>query len=328
MKCISRNRRNICLVLAALVVLISGCGKTNLVREYPSINVGKELFSNSSNSAAEGVADKLCVVDGNVIPEDIGELQTAAGLFSIDTNEVLYANNVFEKMYPASITKIMTALVFFQHYSGDYSEVLVAGENVNISEAGVQTCGFKAGDRIPIDVALNGLLVYSGNDAAVLIAEYIGGSVDNFCAMMNETAQKLGATGSHFTNPHGLSDEQHYTTAYDIYLIMNEVMKYDKFLELVSHKEYTGTYTKASGDEKQVTWASTNLYYTGDKEIPENINILGSKTGTTSAAGSCLVLLSENSFNKRFISVVLKAENKASLYDEMSRLLTKAAGIQ
>lgn len=275
-----------------------------------------------------GLSDDLCVVNGNVILEDIGELQTAAGLFSIDTKEVVYANNIFEKMYPASITKILTALVFFQHYSGDYSEVLVASENVNLSEPGIQACGFAEGDHIPIDVALNGLLVYSGNDAAILIAEYIAGSVDNFCVMMNETAQKLGATGSHFTNPHGLSDEQHYTTAYDVYLIMNEVMKYDKFRELINQKEYIGSYTKESGNEKKVSWASTNLYFTGDKVIPENITILGGKTGTTSAAGSCLVLLSQNNFNRRFISVVMKADNKASLYEEMSQLLTKASGIQ
>jgi len=298
------------------------------VRKYPSIDVGQKLFSNSVSNQSNGFADEICVVNGNVIPEDIGELQTAAGLFSIDTKEVVYANNIFEKMYPASITKILTALVFFQNYSGDYSEVLVASENVEMNEPGVQACGFAEGDQIPIDVALNGLLVYSGNDAGVLIAEYIAGSVDNFCVMMNETAKRLGATQSHFTNPHGLSDEEHYTTAYDIYLIMNEIMKYDKFVELISHKEYEGEYTKASGSIKKVSWASTNLYFTGDKQIPENINILGGKTGTTSAAGSCLVLLSVNNFNKRFISVVMKAENKASLYDEMSKLLIKASGIQ
>lgn len=328
MKSINRNKRFVCIILCILIFAVSGCGKKSLVLEYPSLKAEENLFSNLSNTKPEGLADDICVTDGNVILEDIGELNTAAGLFSVDTQEVVYANNIFDKMYPASITKVLTALVFFQNYSGDYSEVLVASENVDINESGVQSCGFKQGDKIPLEVALNGLLVYSGNDAAVLIAEYVAGSVDDFCVMMNETAAKLGATGSNFTNPHGLSDSEHYTTVYDIYLIMNEVMKYDKFLELISHTEYTGEYTKASGEAKKVSWASTNLYFTGDKTIPENMTVLGGKTGTTSAAGSCLMLLSKNSYDKRFISIVLKAENKASLYDEMSQLLTKASGIQ
>lgn len=314
--------------MCLIIVSLCGCGKKNLASEYPQIGVNDKLFENSSAGQIKGFADDLCVASGNIIPEGMNELQTSAGLFSLDTKEVIYANNIYEKMYPASITKVLTALVFLQNYKGDYTEVLTAGESVEIRESGIQSCGFKEGDKIPIDVALNGLLVYSGNDAGNLIAEYVAGSVDNFCVMMNETARKLGATGSNFTNPHGLSDENHYTTAYDLYLIINEAMKYDKFAELVSVKEYEGSYTKASGEEKKVTWASTNLYFTGDKEIPENINIIGGKTGTTSAAGSCLILWSENMAKKKFVSIVLKAENKALLYDEMSQLLTKAAVIQ
>lgn len=328
MRCINRNRRILSIILCLLITVLAGCGKESLNYSYPSIGVSKQLFSNSSSGQVSGFADDLCVTLGNVIPEDIGELQTSAGLFSLDTKEVIYANNVFEKMYPASITKILTALVFFQNYTGDYTEVLTASENVNINESGLQLCGFSAGDQIPIEVVLNGLLVYSGNDAAVIVAEYVAGSVENFCNMMNETARKLGATGSNFTNPHGLSDENHYTTAYDLYLIINEAMKYDKFVELISHRNFEGSYTKASGDAKQVKWDSTNLYFTGDKKVPENINIIGGKTGTTNAAGSCLILLLENSANKKFVSIVMKAENKTSLYDEMSQLLTKAAAIQ
>ncbi len=284
----------------------------------------RKIFSTSSNGNIVGFSDNLCVTSGNVIPEGMSELQTASALFSLDDRNVVYANNIYDKMYPASITKILTALVFFQNYSGDYSEILTASASVKIDEPGASLCGFAQGDQIPIDVVLNGLLVYSGNDAANMIAEFIGGSVENFVAMMNDTARKLGATGSNFVNTHGLSDENHFTTAYDLYLIFNEVMKYDKFVELISQKEYNGQYITASGKDKTVKWESTNLYFTGVKNTPENITVVGGKTGTTKAAGSCLILLSENQMGKKYISVVMKAEDKSQLYDEMSQLLVKA----
>lgn len=302
----------------------SGCGKTNLICSYPSVEMDGKIFSTSSNGNITGFSENLCVTSGNVIPEGMSELQTSAALFSVDDRNVVYANNIYDKMFPASITKILTALVFFQNYSGDYSEVLTASPSVKIDESGASLCGFAQGDQIPIDVVLNGLLVYSGNDAANMIAEFIGGSIENFVSMMNDTARKLGATGSNFVNTHGLSDENHFTTAYDLYLIFNEVMKYDKFVELISQKEYNGQYITASGREKTVKWESTNLYFTGDKEIPENITVVGGKTGTTKAAGSCLILLSNNQQGKKFISVVMKAEDKSQLYNEMSQLLVKA----
>lgn len=285
----------------------------------------KKLFSTSINGNVVGFSDNLCVASGDIIPEGTGELQTAAGLFSLDDKNVVYANKIYDRVYPASITKVLTALVFFQNYKGDYSEVITATSAVNIDEPGAQECGFKEGDQIPIDVVLQGLLVYSGNDAANMIAEYIGGSVDNFVAMMNNTAKKLGATGSNFVNTHGLSNDEHYTTAYDLYLIFNEAMKYDKFVELISQKECMGQYTTASGEQEEVSWVSTNLYFTGDKQLPENITLVGGKTGTTKAAGACLITLSQNAQGKKFISVVMKAEDKSALYEEMSQLLSLAS---
>ena len=123
-------------------------------------------------------------------------------------------------MYPASLTKVMTALVALQNASPD--TVLTATDSVKITESGAQLCGLKAGDTMTLDQALHILLMYSANDAAMLIAENIGGSVDHFVEMMNEEAQRLGATNTSFANPHGLSDDNHYTSAYDLYLIFNE----------------------------------------------------------------------------------------------------------
>lgn len=327
MKCTGRKLTIVLFAFFAAVTLsLSGCGKQSLVRQYPLFGT-EDALSTIDALEIKGFTEDLCVTAGDVIPEGMGELQTSAGLFSLDTGETLYANHVFDQMYPASITKVLTALVFFEHYNGDYSEILTASENVKNLEPGSSVCGFAPGDQISLDTVINGMLLNSGNDAAIMIAEYIAGSTDAFCEMMNETARKLGATHSHFVNPHGLSDENHYTTAYDLYLIFQKAMQYDKFVEIINKDKYEGQYKKADGKAKPFSWETTNLYLLGDKETPDNITVIGGKTGTTKAAGYCLILLSKDKENKRYISIVLKANDRTALYQEMSELLKKAGGV-
>ena len=120
-----------------------------------------------------------------------------------------------QTVYPASITKIMTAMLALKYGNMDET-VTITQENVTL-EDGSQVCGFGAGDKVTMGQLVRCLLVYSGNDAASAIAEHIGGTTDNFVDMMNSYAAQLGCTGTHFSNPHGLQDENHYTTPYDIY---------------------------------------------------------------------------------------------------------------
>ena len=199
--------------------------------------------------------------------------------------------------------------------------MLTASANVNITESGAQVVGLKEGDRLTLDQALHALLMYSANDSGVVIAEYVSGSVDEFCALMNREALELGATNTNFVNPHGLSDDSHYTTAYDLYLIFNEAMKYDKFKEIIGMTEYTSTYRDKDGNAKDMSFKNTNLYLTGDKTAPSKVNIIGGKTGTTNMAGSCLLLLTNDQKGNPYISVILKGEDRDSMYSAMSRLL-------
>ena len=111
----------------------------------------------------------------------------------------------------------MTAVVALKY--GNPDDVITATSNVNITESGAVLCGLKEGDRLTLNQALHALLMKSANDAAVAIAEHIGGSVEQFAEMMNEEARAIGATNSHFVNPHGLTADDHYVTAYDMYLI-------------------------------------------------------------------------------------------------------------
>ena len=222
-------------------------------------------------------------------------------------------------MYPASLTKTMTALLALKY--GHLEDTITASANVYISESGAQLIGLKEGDKLTLDQALHALLMYSGNDASIAIAEYISGSVDEFCNLMNREALELGATNTHFVNPHGLTDDSHFTTAYDLYLIFNEAMKYDKFKEIIGMTEYTTTYSDRDGNPKELNIKNSNLFLTGDYQPPSNVSIIGGKTGTTNMAGSCLILLSNDQKGNPYISVILKASDRDSLYKEMSRLL-------
>ena len=160
----------------------------------------------------------------------------------------------------------------------------------------------------------------SGNDAAIMVAEGVAGSVEAFVAMMNEEALALGATNTNFTNPHGLNDENHYTTVYDMYLIMNEAVNYSLFNEIISMDSYTTVYTDKNGASKEISVNNTNRYLQGEA-VPEGLTVLGGKTGTTSAAGHCLSLITKDSSGNPYISIVMKAESGDLLYSQMTDLL-------
>ena len=177
------------------------------------------------------------------------------------------------------------------------------------------------GDKVTMDELVHGLLVYSGNDAASAIATHIGGSTEKFVDMMNSYAAQLGCTGTHFTNPHGLQDENHYTTPYDIYLMLKEALRFPEFTQITQLGSYTISYKSSDGTEVNTPLTATDHYLTGEATAPKGITVLGGKTGTTSDAGNCLALLSQNAYGKPFISIVMGASTKELLYQQMSSLL-------
>ena len=322
MKCI--NRTKLCAVVAAVCMLLTGCGNVSYTFKYDqnSSVSSFRIVNTQTQDTVSTFAEDLCVVSEDIMPEDV-ELATAsaAGLFDINNGEVLYAKNVYEKLHPASLTKVMTALVALKY--GNPEDILTASANVKIDESGAQLCGVKPGDSMTLDQALHILLMYSANDVAIMIAEHIGGSVEGFAAMMNEEAKSIGATNCNFVNPHGLTDDNHYVTAYDIYLIFNEAVKYDLFTEIIHMASYNTVYHDSTGNEKEVSIKSTNWYLNGTCVMPEKVTVIGGKTGTTNAARSCLVLLSKDTSGNPYISVILSAESRDVLYAEMTELLGK-----
>ncbi len=273
------------------------------------------------NRLAPSMASELSVTAQDVPLNGVELTSGAAGLFSDENHQVLYAKNVHQKMYPASITKIMTALVALKY--GNLDQIITVGEECKDIEVGSSVCEIKVGDQLSLRQLLYGLIIHSGNDAAMSIAVSVGGSVENFVSMMNKEAKAIGATNTHFVNPHGLQDEDHYTTVYDIYLMFHEALKYDEFQKIIGMASYYASYPNASGEETGIMWESTNGYFINEATPPEAVTVVGGKTGTTSDAGNCLCLYSKDAYGEPFISIILKAETKDVLYQEMNELLSK-----
>ncbi len=310
-------------MLICVMTFCSGCGGAQYAMPYTTnseVSSYRIVNLEENRGVASSFADSLCVVSSDINAADIDMSQASgAGLFDINRRNTLYAKNVHEKLYPASLTKVMTALVAMKYGSSDM--ILTATSKVKIEESGAQVCGIKEGDQMTLNQALHLLLINSANDAGVMIAEGIAGSVDGFAEMMNEEAAALGATNSHFVNPHGLPDDAHYTTVYDMYLIMNAAVNYSLFNEIIQMDSYTTVYHDKNGAEKEITVKSTNYYIQGAAQAPGGITVIGGKTGTTNAAGHCLVLLSRDSSSNPYISVILRAGSRDTLYELMTELL-------
>lgn len=325
MRCINRKRQITALLLAACLTasLTSGCGQTaQLTDAFSSDRPEYGIQSGDDNTEIPYFAKDLCVAEGDAeeIEADTSEAE-AALFFNIDTKEVLYAKNIYERLYPASTTKLMTALVALKNGDLD-AQTTVSQESVTFHESGVSTAKLKAGDVLTLRQLLYALLLPSANDAANVIAEQIAGSQDQFVAMMNAEAKEIGATGSHFVNANGLHDENHYTTAYDLYLIFQAAMQYDDFMEIIQQKEYTATYTASDGSAIEATWSSSNKFTSGAVTVPDGVQAVGGKTGTTTAARSCLVQLFTDAQGQRYVAIILGCKERGILYEEMQSFLS------
>lgn len=217
----------------------------------------------------------------------------SAILIDSDSGRVLYEHNSYEKLPMASTTKIMTGLLACE--SGKLSESVKVSAFASGTEG--SSLWLKIGEKQTLENLTYGLMLKSGNDAAVAIAEYLGGSIDAFALLMNKKAREIGAVNTNFENPHGLDSDGHYTTAYDLALIAREAMKNTKFSEIVSTKTYSipmqgEKWNRALKNHNKLLWNY------------EGCN--GVKTGFTKKCGRCLVSSAER-YGRELICVTLNA---------------------
>ena len=229
----------------------------------------------------------------DVSPDNFSADTYAALLVNNETHEAIVSYNSLKRIYPASTTKLMTAIVVCDAlYNGEISldDQITLSHDTQITEEGALVSQLKAGCTITVRNLLYGLLMKSYNDFAVILAEHVSGSESAFCERMNQKAYQIGATGSHFVNPHGLHDDNHYITAYDMYLILEESEKYEIIREIDSYNSFTYSYTTADGQVLEDDITPTNQFLAGNYKLPSNITIDSWKTGTTKAAGNILAL--------------------------------------
>lgn len=229
----------------------------------------------------------------------------AAVVIDRKTKTILYGKNEMSKRAMASTTKIMTAMVVIQNTNLD--------NIVEISKKAAATGGsvlkVRAGDKITVRDLLYGLLLRSGNDTAVALAEYVGGSIEGFSKLMNQNAENLGLSNTHFVTPHGLDHAEHYTTAYELAIITDYALKNEVFTQIVGTKTHTIT---VNGISRTIN--NTN-------ELLGNLNgVYGVKTGFTNGAGRCLVTSIKRE-NMDIICVVIGADTKKDRTQDSVKLI-------
>ena len=233
----------------------------------------------------------------------------AALLVDVNTGEILYEKDMHERNYPASITKVMTALLTLEAVDAGrlrLDQEITAQESAFLGLASDgSTAGIKPGETLTVKDLLGCLLVVSANESAQILAEAVSGSIPSFVALMNRRAEQLGCKDTHFVNPSGLHDDDHYTSAWDIYLIASAALKYKTFVDICGSKSYNVPETNLAKPRELhttnyliSTWRTRGYYYEDARGI---------KTGSTPEAGYCLVASAEHG-ERRLISVVLGAE--------------------
>ena len=250
------------------------------------------------------------------------DLDAKAGLLiEADTGEILYEKNAHQENYPASLTKVMVALLVFEAI--DEGKIALT-DSVTATESAFEglssdgsTANIVPGETMTVAQLLNCMLIVSANETCNILGEYISGSVEAFVARMNERASELGCEHTHFANATGLHNSQHYTTAWDLYLITREAMKHDKFMEICNSKSYTVPATNMTDKPRELhstnflisNWRARGYVYRDAQGI---------KTGSTEEAGHCLVSSAVRG-DRQLVSVVLGAE-KITLADGKSTL--------
>ena len=252
----------------------------------------------------------LLLIYSSIMPNIIkanANSNSAEIVVELNTRRVVYAKNENIKKYMASTTKILTAITVIENCNID-DVVVIKKDSVGIEGSSIY---LEAGEKLTVKDLLYGLMLRSGNDCAHALAMHCSNDINKFALLMNETAKKIGANNSNFVNPHGLHDDTHYTTAYDLALISCYAMKNDTFREIVSTKSIKIPHT---------TRNTSRLLINKNKMLKEFSGSTGIKTGYTKKAGRCLVSSCKRN-GIEFICVVL---NCGPMFEVSKTLLTNA----
>lgn len=243
-------------------------------------------------------------------------------LVDYDSMTVLDGKEMHKPLYPASTTKVMTAILALEH--GDLDSIVTVDQEI-VSLAYGSHIALEPGEKFTLNDMLYALLLPSANDAALAIAKHISGSIDEFVVLMNEKAKELGAENTNFVNPHGLHDDNHVTTAYDLSLFAKYAMEIPKFREYVNTTEYTIAATEIKGEPRylyttnRLLRSSQTIEYKGNTIPITYEGASGVKTGYTTEASNCLISFAERD-GQALLAVVLKSQ-AGEVYLDTHKLL-------
>ncbi len=238
----------------------------------------------------------------------------AAVLMDANTGQVLFEKNLHEKHYPASITKVMTGMLALE--KGNLTDIVtMSSEAVFSIGRNSSHVALDENEELALEDALYALSIASANDAANGIAEHISGNVENFAQSMNKKAIQVGAKNTNFVNPHGLPDDNHYTTAHDMAKIMMEAIKIPKFTEFFSETYYEMPPTNKQQEARY--FHSRNSLLNGNSQYP---GILASKSGWTSQANCTLITAAEQD-DRKLVVVVINTQSRVHSYEDTITLL-------
>ena len=237
-----------------------------------------------------------------------------------NSGKVIHEDNSNIKNYPASVTKILTAILTLENCELT-DTVTVSKTAISNIPSGYVIAPLFVGEQMSVEDLLYALMLKSANDAAYVLAEHVGGSVEGFSEMMNKKAEELGCKNTHFVNPNGIHNSNHYTTAYDMYLIARYAMKNEEFVKIVSTYQHALSATnKYSKNDRLMK--NTNAFVNPSSRYYDE-NVKGIKTGTTLQAGNCLITsTSKNGFV--VITVILGAKTSESKFSETKKMMNYA----
>lgn len=325
MKCSNSRSRHKCIWVLIVVMgisLLSGCTGEPYQKTEP-LHVGNS--DELPIVRPSGLSNENVVIPYDEYVFDNAAFEFEAGLLVNQTkNTVVHAVNPHKKIYPASMTKVLTAIVVMDAIESGrigMDDTVVIGKKIEFFEDNVTSMGLEPGDYVTVRELLYGLLISSFNDCAVALARYVAGNVSDFVDLMNEKAAFLGATNSHFVNPHGLHDNNHYTTPYDLYLIFKEFLSRPELIKIDSNSKYIMTFYR--DDEKvELELTATNAFLSNSFDMPSGYHITGWKTGTTEKAGSCIILeFVDDETKEEYICLVSNAKDHESLYQNVEDML-------
>ncbi len=307
------------LIIAAACLLTVSCSGDSETYRPTACEKPSEHTTISAVSVAD--ADNLQYFEG--LPHHC----TYAAVYDLDAGRLLYSsNNMQDKLYPASTTKLLTALTALEYVDAD--EVFTVGDEVSFIGAGSSIAYIKASYRLSAGMLIQGMIIPSGNDAAYALAAGVGRklggkdlnsreAVDLFVEKMNEQAEKLGLHGTHFTSPDGYHDDEHYTTLSDMLGLAIKATQNDTIMKYCGLENAYAVY--ASG--QSITWKNTNRLLDTTSEYYYD-GVRGMKTGSTDEAGCCLITLYDDG-EQRLLILTFDSPDNAKRYSDVTLLLNE-----